>query len=102
MAAAVAPFRSEPTVVAYHADVSTLTLIPEFAGGIEREAHRVVMAGIGAIVFIFELDHPPVVIHHDIIPGIRHGLLLTGAGNSQPARKERLTSILGGSAAANV
>src|SRR5260370_349681 len=88
-AAAVAPLRSELTVVAHHANVSALPLVPELAGGIEREAHRVVMTGIGAIMFVFELDHPSVVIPHDIVPSIRHGLL-PACTDKAPARKEHL------------
>ena len=49
-----------------HADVRAFAVRPELAGRVQRQAQRVILARIRAVVLVFELDHPAFVIAHEI------------------------------------
>src|SRR5436190_678133 len=68
---------------------------PELAGRVQRQAQRVILARIRAVVLVFELDHPALIIAHEIVASVRHGFLLTRFYSREP------TPNIGGSRAAD-
>src|SRR5437899_5193826 len=71
----VGPFRSEAAVIVHHAHMGALAPRAKPLRGIDCEDDRLVAARVGTVFAIFELDHPHVVISHNIVPGIRHDSL---------------------------
>src|SRR6266516_2747717 len=71
----VGPFRSEAAVIIHHAHMGPLTPGAELLRCIDCEDNRLVAARVGTVFAVFELDHPYVVVSHDVVPSIRHDFL---------------------------
>src|SRR6266851_5294286 len=71
----VGPFRSEAAVVIHHAHMGALAPGTELLRCIDCEDNRLVAARVATVFAVLELDHPYVVVSHDVVPSICHDFL---------------------------
>lgn len=74
---AVGPFWSNAAIIVHHANVDTLALPAELLRSVDREDHCLLTAAVWTQSVGFVIDHPRVVVSHNIVPRIRHDLLPT-------------------------
>ena len=79
----VGPFGLEAAVIIQHAHMGALAPCAELLCGIDCEDERLVATCAGTVFAIFELDHPHVVVPHNVVSSIRHDLLHENFGRTR-------------------
>src|SRR5215203_4622664 len=70
--ASIDPFGANVIVLSHQRHFRALPVLPELLRRIDRKEHGLVLALVRAVLFVFELDHPHVVVLDDHISSVSH------------------------------